>query len=65
MGTLLKASTEDLRSAYTRSGLYRLGWTFERAMQATVIRKALTGLTVAMHRRQAEKPSPSEQPQLF
>ena len=58
-------TAEDLRTAYTRAGLFRLGWTFEQAMEAHAILTALSVMVAAMHRRQAEKPSPSDQPQLF
>lgn len=61
----MDTTAEDLHAAYTRSGLYRLGWTFERAMQTHAIRTALTGMVTAMHRRQAEQASATTQQKLF
>lgn len=47
----MDANTTQLKHAFQRAGLWRQGWTFERAMEAHAIRTALTCLVAAEQRR--------------
>ncbi len=58
----------DLVAAYHRSGLWRNGWTLQRALQDDLIRHCLA-LTAEHHRRQQVRddgaPPPPYQPPLI
>lgn len=52
----------ELRAAYKRSGVWRLGMTYERAISVPAIRTALNCSVKAAHRRaeQAGHPIPAQ-----
>lgn len=45
----------SLRDAFARSGLAKLGWTFERAIRVDVIRKCLINIKTARLHALAQK----------
>ena len=50
----IEPTTDELRAAWQRAGLWRTGWSFERANNTAVIRQCLIS-AVKRTRRMAER----------
>lgn len=56
----------DLKEVFKRSGLWRSGWTFEKAMECNVIRQSLGCAVRASRKKQKKQGNPAPlQPELF
>jgi len=55
-------TTAELKRAFRRSSIWRLGWTFDRAMACQVINTALCCMVRAQRRKASEqgKPMPDQ-----
>jgi len=53
------STTAELKQAFRRSGLWRLGWTFDRAMACQVINTALCCMVRAQRCKAAKQGNPA------
>lgn len=51
-------TTAELKAAYKRTNLWRMGWTFQRAMECKATLIGLNAICVAETKKQAGKPAP-------
>lgn len=56
---IAEISDRELREAYQRSGLWRRGWTFWRAINAPVVRAGLIADVRAMHKKLQKNGTPA------
>jgi hypothetical protein len=60
------ATTAELKQAFSRSGLWRLGWSFDKAMGCELTRKGLECAVRASQRKAARQGNPAPmQPELI
>jgi hypothetical protein len=57
-------STTALKSAFKHTGLRRLGWTFDKAVECMATRIALNAICIAQQKKHQGKPAPI-QPELI
>lgn len=56
---LAEICDHELREAYQRSGLWRRGWTYERAKSEPVVRAGLIADVRAMHKKLQKNGTPA------
>lgn len=57
-------STTELKSAFKRTNLWRMGWSFQRAVQCPATLIGLNAICVAERKKHQGKPAPV-QPELI
>jgi hypothetical protein len=53
-------TTRELREAFKRSGLWRDGWTYARAIATACVLRGLTNTALAMRKRHTGNPAPMQ-----
>lgn len=59
-------NTAELKAAFKRTNLWRMGWTFQQAVECRATRTGLNCIVVAEHKKQQKQGKPAPiQPELI
>ena len=56
-------TTADLKTAFTHCGLWRQGWTYERAINTPAVAIALNATALAQQKKQQQSGAPAPAPE--